>query len=32
MDVSKWQENVKWNEVINDGVKHAFIKMTEGGT
>ncbi|EDP45892.1 glycosyl hydrolase, family 25 [Rickettsiella grylli] len=32
VDVSKWQGNIKWNEVINDGIKHAFIKMTEGGT
>lgn len=32
IDVSKWQGNVKWNEVKNEGVKHAFIKMTEGGT
>jgi lysozyme len=32
IDVSKWQVNVNWNEIIKDGVKHAFIKMTEGGT
>jgi len=32
IDVSKWQGNIEWNEVIKDGVKHAFIKMTEGGT
>ncbi|MGG2141496.1 glycoside hydrolase family 25 protein [Symbiopectobacterium sp. RP] len=32
IDVSKWQGAIDWEEVAESGVKHAFIKMTEGGT
>lgn len=31
IDVSKWQGAIDWGKVADSGVKHAFIKMTEGG-
>ncbi|WP_063653639.1 glycoside hydrolase family 25 protein [Candidatus Arsenophonus triatominarum] len=32
IDVSKWQGTIDWKKVADSGVKHVFIKMSEGGT
>lgn len=32
IDVSKWQGEIDWGKVAADGIKHVFIKMSEGGT
>jgi lysozyme len=32
IDVSRWQGEIDWGKVAADGIKHVFIKMSEGGT
>ena len=32
IDVSKWQGNIDWQQVANDGKVFAFVKATEGKT
>jgi lysozyme len=32
LDCSKYQGNINWTKVKDDGVQFAFIKITEGGT
>lgn len=30
IDVSDWQPDVDWTTVVNNGIKFAYIKATEG--
>ena len=32
IDISHYQGAIDWNQVAASGIKHVFIKMTEGGT
>lgn len=32
IDISHWQGEIDWEKVAAEGIKHVFLKMSEGGT